>query len=82
MHGTASFYGSLTPLFHLVYPDWEASVHKQARDLDSLIREFWGDGCRRVSDVACGIGTQTLGLAQLGYQVAGSDLCAEAIDRA
>jgi SAM-dependent methyltransferase len=33
-------------------------------------------------DVACGIGTQTLALAGLGYQVTASDLSAAAIERA
>jgi len=35
-----------------------------------------------VLDVSCGIGTQTLALAGLGYSVAGSDLSAKEIERA
>jgi SAM-dependent methyltransferase len=37
---------------------------------------------RTVLDVACGIGTQSLGLAALGYDVAASDLSAAAVERA
>lgn len=82
MDDMARFYSRLAPLFHLVYPDWEASIERQAGQLDSLVREVWGDGARRILDAACGVGTQALGLARLGYQVTGSDLSAAAVDRA
>ncbi|RLC12898.1 MAG: hypothetical protein DRI24_16775 [Deltaproteobacteria bacterium] len=35
-----------------------------------------------ILDVSCGFGTQSLGLAKLGYQVTVSDISAKAIDRA
>ena len=82
MKETEQFYAELTPLYHLIYPNWEQSVQRQACDLDSLIRELWGDGMRRVLDVSCGIGTQALGLAQLGYDVTASDLSTEEVARA
>jgi 2-polyprenyl-3-methyl-5-hydroxy-6-metoxy-1,4-benzoquinol methylase len=82
MHGTASFYGRLTPHYHLIYHDWEASMQEQARDLDSLICELWGANTRRILDAACGIGAQALGLARLGYRVVGFDISAEEIERA
>jgi SAM-dependent methyltransferase len=82
MNETKQFYAGLAPLYHLIYPNWEQSVQRQARDLDSLIREQWGDGMRRVLDVSCGIGTQALGLAGLGYDVTASDLSAEEVERA
>lgn len=37
---------------------------------------------RRLLDVSCGIGTQSLGLAGLGYEVTASDLSAESVERA
>lgn len=82
MKETEQFYEGLTPLYHLIYPDWGQSVQRQARDLDSLIRELWGDGMHRVLDVSCGIGTQALGLAQLRYDVTASDLSTEEVERA
>jgi SAM-dependent methyltransferase len=82
MNETKKFYAGLTPLYHLIYPDWEQSIQQQARDLDSLIRELWGDGMRRLLDVSCGIGTQALGLTQLGYKVTASDLSPEEVERA
>ena len=79
---TAGFYDDLAPYFHLIFADWEASIARQGRELDAVIRERWGGGVRRVLDAACGVGTQALGLAGLGYQVTGSDLSPGAIDRA
>lgn len=39
-----TFYDELTPFYHLIFPDWEASIRRQADALDSIIRERWGDG--------------------------------------
>ena len=76
------FYAALTPFYHLIYPDWQASIRQQADMLDALIRDIWGDQVRSILDVACGIGTQCLGLAQLGYTLTASDLSAEEVARA
>jgi SAM-dependent methyltransferase len=77
-----SFYDGLAPIYHLIYPDWEASIHRQAIALDGLIGEHWGQEKLKILDVACGIGTQALGLAGLGHTVTGSDLSQAAIERA
>ncbi len=77
-----SFYAGLTPFYHLIYPDWEGSIRRQANHLDSVIRELWGANSRSVLDASCGIGTQSLGLAALGYEVTGSDLSTEEVSRA
>lgn len=77
-----AFYDQLSPFYHLIYPDWEASIRRQAEALDGMIREYWGPPPRAVLDVACGVGTQALGLAGLGYAVTGSDLSHAAIARA
>src|SRR5262249_22965335 len=86
---TEDFYDRLAPFYHLVYPDWEASVQRQAAALDGLIRERWGDGRRTVLDVACGIGTQAPGPGRLGHAVTGAgpaapgpDLAAPGLPRA
>jgi SAM-dependent methyltransferase len=76
------FYDRLAPFYHLIFPDWEASIQRQAAALDSIVREHWGAGPWRILDVACGIGTQALGLAGLGHAVTASDLSAAAVDRA
>jgi SAM-dependent methyltransferase len=79
---TADFYDGLAPFYHLIYPDWNTSIQRQAVALDSIIQERLGRNCKTVLDIACGIGTQALGLAQLGYAVTASDLSNAEIERA
>jgi SAM-dependent methyltransferase len=76
------FYDRLAPFYHLIFADWEASIQRQAEALHGLIREAWGTDARRILDVACGIGTQALGLAGRGYAVTAADLSAGAVKRA
>ena len=76
------FYDDLAPLYHLVYPNWDASVAYQGGALASLIAERWGSDARVVLDGAVGIGTQALGLLMRGFDVIGSDLSLGAVRRA
>lgn len=75
------FYDALTPLYHLIYPNWHESVQRQGEQLQHIIQTEW-PGHHTVLDVSCGIGTQTLGLAQRGYAVMASDLSPKEIARA
>jgi SAM-dependent methyltransferase len=79
---TKDFYDKMAPFYHLIYPDWERSIERQAAQLDQVIQENWGNEVQTILDVSCGIGTQALGLAQLKYQVTGSDLSEAAVERA
>jgi glycine/sarcosine N-methyltransferase len=76
------FYDALAPQYHLIYGDWRRAVRQQAGVLDALIRRVKGDPPLALLDCTCGIGTQAIGLALLGYRVHGTDLSALAIDRA
>jgi len=78
----ADFYDQLSPFYHLIYPDWAASITWQAAALDSVIRELWAGRVHTILDAACGIGTQTIGLAELGYAVSGSDVSPTPLERA
>lgn len=77
-----SFYDALAPWYHLIFEDWDAAIERQAAALDSVARSLLGSARGSVLDVACGIGTQCLGLAALGYSVTGSDVAPAAIERA
>jgi SAM-dependent methyltransferase len=79
---TSVFYDELNCYYHLIYPDWQASMDRQARALDSIIRSEGGPEPHTILDCSCGIGTQSLGLAALGYQVTASDLSPAAVERA
>ena len=77
-----TFYDNITPFYHLIYPDWNASITRQAAMLHTVIQDHWGPNITELLDVSCGIGTQSLGLAALGYQVTASDLSPHEVDRA
>ena len=76
------FYDTLAPYFHLIFENWDISVERQGAALDSLICAFGPPAARFVLDVACGIGTQSLGLAARGYDVTASDISPGAVARA
>jgi SAM-dependent methyltransferase len=76
------FYDRMASLYHLIYPDWDAGMQRQAGQLAEIIKGRWGEGARSVLDVSCGIGTQAIGLAQLGFSVTATDLSGAAVARA
>ena len=78
----SDFYDRMAGLYHLIYPNWEESIERQAEQLTGIIRERWGMGCRSILDVSCGIGTQSIGLAKRGFDVTASDLSENALARA
>ena len=44
-HEILDFYESLAGYYHLIFEDWDRSIHRQAKTLDSLIsRELPGGG--------------------------------------
>ncbi len=77
---TRGFYDGLARVYHLVFEDWDAAVRRQGRLLAALLPPPAAVG--PVLDCACGIGTQALGLAALGYAVEGSDAAPAAVARA
>jgi glycine/sarcosine N-methyltransferase len=77
-----AFYDELAESYHLIYADWPASIRRQAAALDRLIQERRGPGAHTILDCACGIGTQAIGLAQLGHRVHATDLSPNAVARA
>lgn len=81
MPSTQDFYDELAPFYHLIYPDWEASVAWQGEALDAVLRAELGACAHTVLDVAAGIGTQALGLAARGHAVTASDLSPGAVRR-
>jgi SAM-dependent methyltransferase len=76
------FYDSLANYYHLIYDDWEKDFTHQAKVLRRVISKYWGNNINSILDASCGIGTQSIGLAQLGYSIIGADLSQKAIDRA
>ena len=77
-----TFYDRLAPQYDRFYQDWDETVRSEARFLQGIFAEFGFDASAKILDCACGVGTQAIGLAALGYDVTGSDLSAGAIAEA
>lgn len=79
---TTGYYDELAPFYKLMYPDWERSVQRQATILDGILKDYAGEKVETILDVSCGIGTQSIGLAKLGYKVSASDLSPAEVEMA
>lgn len=79
----AQTYDDLADHYHLIFENWELSVERQAAALSSILQRKCGlTTTSTILDCACGIGTQSLGLAKLGFRVTGCDVSARAVERA
>ncbi len=76
------FYDDLAQWYHLIFEDWDRSIASQAAVLGPILERHTGKSSAYILDCACGIGTQTIGLAQRGHIVVGSDLSRSAVARA
>ena len=71
---TQTFYDNLASQYDKLFLDWQTTTQEQAVILDKLFRNNGFDDTARILDCACGIGTQAIGLAALGYPVTASDI--------
>jgi len=74
-----SFYDQMAPFYHLIFEDWQETIERQGAIISRLLAP---SRTGPILDCACGIGTQMLGLAQLGFSVEGSDISAAEVARA
>ncbi len=80
--GVKHFYDRLASNYHLIFEDWDSSIKRQAAALGAILeRECGAASALRILDCACGIGTQTLGLASLGFKVTACDLSPASVER-
>lgn len=77
-----TFYDDLASQYDKLFLDWQAATKEQAVLLDRLFRDQGFDESARILDCACGIGTQAIGLASLGYPVTASDISQEELAEA
>lgn len=71
---TQSFYDDMAAHYEKLFLDWQSATREQAVILDRIFKDNGFDRKNHVLDCACGIGTQSIGLAALGYQVSASDI--------
>ncbi len=69
-----TFYDNLASHYDKLFLDWDATTKEQAQILDKLFKDNGYDESCKILDCACGIGTQAIGLATLGYNVTASDI--------
>lgn len=77
-----TFYDNLATQYDKLFLDWQATTKEQAVILDKLFGENGFDKSAKILDCACGIGTQAIGLAALGYDVTASDISTEELREA
>ena len=71
---TQTFYDNLASQYDKLFLDWQTTTHEQAVILERIFAEKGFDRAASVLDCACGIGTQSISLAALGYDITGSDI--------
>lgn len=78
------FYDDFADHYHLIFRDWDASMKRQSNVLDRIFMNHFKQPRQelKVYDCSCGIGTQAIGLALLGYKVHATDLSYKAVIRA
>ncbi len=77
-----TFYDNLASQYDKFFLDWETATKEQALILDKLFKDNGYDNECKILDCACGIGTQAIGLANIGYGVTASDISDEELKEA
>ena len=68
------FYDEMAVSYDKLFQDWQAATREQAVILDRVFRLQGFENKAQILDCACGIGTQAIGIAALGYSVTASDI--------
>lgn len=76
------FYDNLASKYDLLFKDWNASCKEQATVIKKILDCHGFDIGTKILDCACGIGTQSIGLAELGYDVTASDISENELNEA
>ena len=77
-----TFYDNLAAQYDKLFQDWQATTREQAQLLDQIFLKQGFSRTATVLDCACGIGTQAIGLAALGYPVTASDISRSELEEA
>jgi len=74
MNIVQTFYDDMASQYDKLFLDWESTTKEQAVILNKIFTDNGFDHTAHILDCACGIGTQAIGLAGLGYNVTASDI--------
>jgi SAM-dependent methyltransferase len=80
--GPEQFYDALAPDYPLLFPDWWTAAQWHGAVIARVLADRNVRPPARLLDCTCGMGTQALPLAALGYRTTGTDLSRRAVERA
>ena len=69
-----TFYDNIASHYDKLFLNWNNTINEQADILDKIFEGNGYDKSCKILDCACGIGTQSIGLALTGYDVTASDI--------
>ena len=74
MNIVQKFYDNMASHYEKLFFDWNTTTKEQAALIQRIFQKFGYDKTASILDCACGIGTQAIGLAALGYTITASDI--------
>lgn len=77
-----TFYDNLAPQYEDLFLDWEDATYREAEIIHKIIKKYGYGITSHILDCACGIGTQVIGIARLGYNATGSDISKAELEQA
>jgi hypothetical protein len=72
--GSEDFYDDLAPEYDVLFADWWAAAQWHGEVISRVLPDRDVRPPATILDCTCGVGTQTLPLAALGYRMTGTDL--------
>jgi glycine/sarcosine N-methyltransferase len=79
MNKIKKFYNNLSDNYHLIFDNWDMEIKNQAKLLEQFMPKI--NSNHFILDCSCGIGTQAIGLKELGYNIEASDISEEEVER-
>ncbi len=80
--GPEDFYNDLASDYDVLFADWWTAAQWHGEVISRVLADRDVRPPATILDCTCGVGTQTLPLAALGYRMTGTDLSQRAVERA
>ena len=79
-HSTNSYYDYFATRYKYIMSDYEYKISTEGKLLAQLFNQYSNRPVHSVLDCTCGIGVQTISLAQIGFDVYGTDISSGEIE--